>query len=95
MIYTDYMGVVVRLLKQSIRVGDASVVGEAHGTLVRVLPTMNTAVTVVATMIIRMKIIMRGVIAAGDEDAEPAFETLLVTLRKQQPLRVSTGMSTI
>ncbi|MPC25129.1 hypothetical protein E2C01_018230 [Portunus trituberculatus] len=56
---------------------------------------MDTAITVVAAMIVRVKVIMSGVIAAGDENGEPTFETLLITLRKQQPLRMSTGLSIV
>lgn len=67
----DPVGVKVGQIHHNGRIRDTPVKGEAHGALVRVLLAANAAVAVVATMVVRVKVVVCPVIAASDVDCEP------------------------
>lgn len=76
-------------------VWDAPLEGEAHGTLVGVFLSSDTAVAVVAAVVVGVQIALDAVITAGDVHIEPELEALLVTLGQQQPLGVTTGAARV
>lgn len=95
MVDANQVAVEVGQIDEDTLVGDAPVKWEAHGTLVRVLLAADAAVTMVSTVVIAVKVTVNAIIAAGDNDTEPEFETLLVSLGQQQPMRMATGTTSI
>lgn len=69
--------------------------GIAHGTLVRICFAMNATVSMVAIIVIRVKVVMCCIIAASNVHIQPEFHTLLVTLGQQQIVGMATGAGTM
>lgn len=69
--------------------------GIAHGTLVRICLAMNATVSMVAIIVIRVKVVMCCIIVAGNVHIQPEFHTLLITLGQQQIVGMATGAATI
>lgn len=76
-------------------VWNAPVEGIAHGTLVRICLAMNATVSVVAIIVIGVKVVMCCIIAASNVHIQPEFHTLLGTLGQQQIVGMATGSATI
>lgn len=68
-------------------VWDGTVEGEAHGSLVGILVTLDATVAVVALW----WCFIDDIVTAGNADVEAELQTFVLTLRQQESLRVATS----
>lgn len=86
----DDLAMLVLHLEDS-EVRNGTVEGEAHRTFVRVLLSVNTAVTMGAAMVVNSQVILDTIISAGNDNVEPEVHALFPALGQQQPLWVTTA----